>query len=299
MRFGLIGTGYWARTLHGPGVRAHPDATLAGVWGRDPAKAGVVAAELGSHHYPELDTMLRDVDAVSIAVPPSIQPELAVRAAGHGCHLLLDKPLALDVAAAERVIEAVDSAGVRAAVFFTIRYTANIATWLSGLAPDGWLAARVRMFTSIYEPGNPYAGSAWRREKGALWDIGPHALSVVLPVLGAAESVVAQPGPGDQADLIVQHTSGATSTISLSLTAPAGAQGSDWQLFGSTGTAVMPKPGGTPLDAFAHCLSAVTRPSPGGGPCADLALGRDITAVLAAAEGFLGRSPGSAAPVAG
>ena len=43
-----------------------------------------------------------------------------------------------------------------------------------------------------FEPGNPFGESPWRKAKGALWDIGPHALSVLLPVLGPAESVAAQ-----------------------------------------------------------------------------------------------------------
>ena len=35
LRIGLIGTGYWAREVHGEGVRRHPRADLVGVWGRD------------------------------------------------------------------------------------------------------------------------------------------------------------------------------------------------------------------------------------------------------------------------
>mgnify|MGYP001948023311 CR=1 FL=1 len=37
LRFGLLGTGYWAAETHAAALRAHPGATLAGVWGRDPA----------------------------------------------------------------------------------------------------------------------------------------------------------------------------------------------------------------------------------------------------------------------
>ena len=101
MRFGLIGTGFWARTVHGPGVRDHPGSELAGVWGRDPDRADAASAALGVRRYAELDTMLREVDAVAIAIAPDIQAQLAVRAAQHGCHLLLDKPVALDLAAAD------------------------------------------------------------------------------------------------------------------------------------------------------------------------------------------------------
>ncbi|HET9292278.1 MAG TPA: gfo/Idh/MocA family oxidoreductase, partial [Actinomycetes bacterium] len=36
MRFGLVGTGYWAQEAHATALAAHDDADLVGVWGRDP-----------------------------------------------------------------------------------------------------------------------------------------------------------------------------------------------------------------------------------------------------------------------
>jgi predicted dehydrogenase len=244
--------------------------------------------------------MLRDVDAVAVAVPPDVQARLAVRAAGHGCHLLLDKPVALDLAAADEVAAAAAQAGVRAVVFHTLRYVPEVAQWLAALPPDGWTGASVRWLSSIYEPGSPYAQSVWRQDKGALWDLAPHILSVLLPVLGAAESVVAMPGVGDQTDMIVRHASGATSTISVSLTAPPGTRGTDWQLFGADGTFAMPDSDDDDApEAYAQMVSALLAPSPDAADRADLVLGRDIVAVLAAAQAFLEGAAGGAATVPG
>src|ERR1035438_1568102 len=66
--------------------------------------------------------MFADVDAVAFAVPPDVQAKLAVRAATRGCHLLMDKPVAFTSQDAERVVEAVDRAGVRSLVFLTSRF---------------------------------------------------------------------------------------------------------------------------------------------------------------------------------
>jgi predicted dehydrogenase len=254
VKFGLVGTGYWAREIHAAGVQAHPDSELVGVWGRSPDKAAALAGDLGIRPYATLDELLGEVDAVAMAVPPHAQAEFAVRAAQRGVHLLLDKPLALDVAAADRVVAAVESAGVGAAVFFTMRYTENVALWLDEVAGADWYSARVRIYTSIFEPDSPYAQSVWRQEKGALWDIGPHALSVVIPLLGPVESVIAQSGHGDAVDVGVRHAGGATSLLSLSLTAPEGARGSEWQFLGATSTSTMPAPATTPLEAFVTCV---------------------------------------------
>jgi len=123
---------------------------------------------------------------------------------------------------------------------------------------------------------------------------------VLIPLFGAAESVVAMAGVGDQADLIVRHASGATSTISVSLTAPPGARGFDWRIFGAEQTAVMPDSDDDEApEAMAHAVSALIDPAPHAVERADLALGRDIVAVLAAAQEFLDRSPAGAATVPG
>ena len=101
-------------------------------------------------------------------------------------------------------------------------------------------------------------------------------------------------------DLIVRHASGATSTISVSLTAPPGARGSDWRIFGAEQTEVMADYGDEAApEAMAQAVSALTDPSPHAVQRADLSLGRDIVAVLAAAQGFLDRAPSGAATVPG
>src|SRR6185369_10319840 len=118
MRFGLLGTGYWAREVHAAALASHPGVDFVGVWGRDPAKA----AALGVRAYGDIDALLGDVDAVAIALPPDVQADLALRAARAGKHLLLDKPLALTVAAADAIVAEVDARGLASVIFFTSRF---------------------------------------------------------------------------------------------------------------------------------------------------------------------------------
>src|SRR5699024_8181894 len=81
LKFGLLVTGHWAVDTHGPTLAAHPAAVLAGVWGRDFAKAEVLAERCGTTAYKDVDELLADVDAVAIALPPDVQAEQALRAA--------------------------------------------------------------------------------------------------------------------------------------------------------------------------------------------------------------------------
>src|ERR1700684_3179775 len=47
MRFGLVGTGYWAETTHAPALATTPGARLASVWGRDPQGGAGVGGPAG------------------------------------------------------------------------------------------------------------------------------------------------------------------------------------------------------------------------------------------------------------
>jgi len=146
LRFGLIGTGYWAREVHAAGIATHPDARLVGVWGRDPAKVAAVATSYDATPFDDLDAMLETVDAVAFAVPPDVQAALAPQVVAAGCHVLFEKPLAIGVAAADAVLEAVQAAGVASVVFFTQRFVPEREAWLQGLgdclgAEANWLGS--------------------------------------------------------------------------------------------------------------------------------------------------------------
>src|ERR1700709_13446 len=118
MRFAVLGTGFWASEGHGTSRTGPPDAELVGVWGRDLAKAKAVGARFDVPGTDDVDALLADVDAGSFALPPDVQAPLAQRAAAAGKHLLLEKPIALSVDAADRVVDAVSAAGVASVVFF-------------------------------------------------------------------------------------------------------------------------------------------------------------------------------------
>ena len=66
MRFGLVGTGHWARTTHAPAIASTPGTTLRAVWGRDAVAAATLAAEYGATAHDDIDGFLASVDAVAL-----------------------------------------------------------------------------------------------------------------------------------------------------------------------------------------------------------------------------------------
>ncbi|SDK04492.1 Gfo/Idh/MocA family protein [Streptomyces indicus] len=292
LRVGLLGTGPWAARVHGPALAAHPGVTLTGVWGRRPEAAAELAKELGSQAYEEVDALIADVDAIAVALPPDIQAPLAVKAARAGRHLLLDKPVATTVESARELADT--AAGVASVVFFTLRFSAAAAPWIEEQAAvEGWFSGRADWIGSIYAPDNksPYADSPWRRERGALWDVGPHALSVLLPVLGDVTEVTALRGPLDTVHVLLRHASGASSSTALSLTAPEKASGVTAEFRGAQGIAELPAVWGEgPVASYGTAIDALLEAVRTGvpHPC-DVRLGLRVTEILAQAEQALTR----------
>ncbi|GGW15638.1 oxidoreductase [Streptomyces capoamus] len=290
MRIGLLGTGPWARAAHAPALAGHTGVDLVGVWGRRPGAATALAEQYGVAAYADVDALLADVDAVAVALPPSVQAELAVRAARAGRHLLLDKPLALSVAEGRAVTEAVERAGVASVVFFTARFQKEPEAWIEEQAAvPGWFTARAQWLGAVFTSDSPFADSPWRREKGALWDVGPHALSVLLPVLGDVRQVVAAVhGPADTVHLVLDHATGASSTLTLSLSAPPAAAGADVELRGEAGVTVLPGSSEGAVPALARAADALVSAVRTGRPhSCDAAFGLRITEILATAQAHL------------
>ena len=287
VRIGLVGTGPWAGMAHGPGLLAAPDVELVGVWGRAPAKARTLATELGVSAYEDFEALLEDVDAVAFAVPPDVQAELALVAANAGRHLLLDKPVAMTVAAAHALRDAATSAGVSSVVLFSDRFADAPRAWFREVrGTPGWRGGWLRSFSSLQETDNPFGSSPWRWDSGALWDTGPHALSTLTAALGPARSLTATGGDGDLVTLVVRHESGATSTAVLTLFAPPAAAGFEAAVWGDSGVSPMPvRRDGSPSDLVAVAAQELVESALSGTPHeVDVTFGARVVELLADAQ---------------
>lgn len=126
IRMAIVGVG-WAGTRQARAVRElGKDVTVECLVDNDPDHLKAKAKELEIRKtYPTIDQALADsrVDAVSICTPHHLHHDLAIRAAECGRHVLCEKPLALNVAEATRMINACHQAGVRLYVAENASYT--------------------------------------------------------------------------------------------------------------------------------------------------------------------------------
>jgi len=286
LRFGLVGTGYWARVTHAPALASTEGVELAAVWGRDPRATAELAAAHGAVPHQEFAAFLAGVDAVAFSVPPDVQAPLAARAARAGKHLLLEKPVALAEAEADSLVEAVEQAGVASVVFFTQRFHPDVRAWLAEIAAlGGWDGGIAVWFGSAGHESSPF-NTPWRRAKGGLWDVGPHLVSLLWASLGPVGSVTADGGRGDVAHLILHHQGGASSTATVTLSAAQATDACDLYLWGDSGRSVAPIGTLQPVTQLRTALAELAANARAGQvshPC-DVGFGRDVGRVLAEAQ---------------
>jgi predicted dehydrogenase len=256
--------------VHAPGLAEHPGTMLSAVWTRRPEAARELAQSHAVTACGSFDELLEQVDAVAFAVPPAVQAELGERAARAGKHLVLEKPVAADLAGAQRLADAVAEAGVVALVMLTLRYALETREWLAGIGDAGGWTGGNAVWLSGALLGDTYGNSAWRMEQGALADIGPHAIDLLDAALGEVTAVRAATRSADDLwHLMFDHAGGATSTAALSLRLPVQPTVAEFSVYGEQGYRTLARRPGAGsesytalLDDFAAMISCGTREHP-------------------------------------
>jgi Oxidoreductase family, NAD-binding Rossmann fold len=122
------------------------------VWAQRPEAARALAEAHGSRVVGSLEELWDVCEAVAFAVPPDVQAELAAVAARAGRHLLLDKPVALTVAAAEELAAVVGEAGVVSQMVLTNRYAPTGRAFLAAAEEFEMVGARCASLSGRGDP---------------------------------------------------------------------------------------------------------------------------------------------------
>ncbi|MET0146733.1 MAG: Gfo/Idh/MocA family oxidoreductase [Ilumatobacteraceae bacterium] len=238
VRVGLVGAGPWATGFTAPLLAAGPACTLSAVWARRPELATALAARHGAIAVGSFDELLAASDAVAFAVPPDVQADLAATAARAGLPVLLDKPIGLELAQAERLADAITASGVVSQLILTNRYLPAMRRFLEGAADLEATAGRATFLGDGAVPGHAFATS-WRLAHGGLLDLGPHVLDALDVALGPIVGVDAVGDPFGVVALTCRHEGGAISQATLSATTPVEPSGLVVELFGPHGRRVL------------------------------------------------------------
>lgn len=195
--FGIVGAGTIAAT-HAQSIAAIPAARLVAVTDVAPRPAAAFAQRHGCAAAPDLDSLLarEDIDVVTVCVPSGLHAEVGVRAAAAGKHLVVEKPIDVSLAAADRLIAAARQAGVLLTVISQHIFDPGVIE-LRRLLDAGALGELVlgEASTKWHRSQGYYDSAAWRGtwalDGGALMNQGIHYADLLRWSMGPVAEVTA------------------------------------------------------------------------------------------------------------
>ena len=176
---GLVGSQF-ITTIHAEALRSVPQAKVLAVMSPTTGHARDFAAKHGiAQHFTDLDAMLAmdEIDMVVVGAPNFTHCEITLKAAQAGKHVVVEKPLCLNLADADRMIAACDQAGVKLMYAEELCFTPKYVR-LKQLLDDGVLGRPV-LFKQSEKHDGPHAAHFWDVERsggGVTMDMGCHAI---------------------------------------------------------------------------------------------------------------------------
>jgi scyllo-inositol 2-dehydrogenase (NADP+) len=185
---GLVGYGLAGATLHAPIIEALPDYRIAAVM--------TSRAEAGARRdrpvvVPDIDALLavEGVDCVVIVTPNELHAAHAEAALRAGKHVVIDKPMAPDLAACDRLIDLARAGGRVLSVYHNRRWDGDF------LALQQIDVGAPALFEACWDRFRPEAAAVWRNEPrpgaGLLWDLGPHMIDQAIRMYGWPDAMAA------------------------------------------------------------------------------------------------------------
>jgi predicted dehydrogenase len=210
LNIGLVGAGFMGRTHSNAYRQVHQffelpsQPVLKAICARNRDSAQMFAEKWG---YESVETDWRklvdrsDIDLIDIASPNDTHAEIAVAAANAGKMVLCEKPLGRNAAESEKMVEAVERAGVRNMVWFNYRRVPAV-TLLKNLIEQGRLGRIFHYRAKFLQDWTissdlPQGGQAlWRLDKsvagsGVTGDLLAHAIDTAMWLNGSIAEVSA------------------------------------------------------------------------------------------------------------
>ena len=192
IRIGVIGAGPIG-TGNAKNLAAHADrAKIVAVADIDPAAGRRLADAHDARLVEDYRQMLDDVDAVVISTPNDCHCEQTLTCAAAGKHLWIEKPMALSVADADRMVQAVEAAGVASMVGFSVRF-GGVVRRMKEVFQGGRLGELVSVWSRRLCFFDPATTREWRldyaRSGGVMSELIVHEIDWIVDLAGEPRAV--------------------------------------------------------------------------------------------------------------
>jgi predicted dehydrogenase len=196
LRLGIVGCGDVAHR-YGRTLAPYPDVPIVAVTDTDSERANAFTREWGGEVLPTLDDLLADrkVDCVVNLTPFEFHADVTARALEAGKHVHTEKPLALDAAEAQRLVELADRTGLRLSCA-PITFMGQAQRAVHRTIEQG-RAGEIRL---VYAEVNHGRIETWHPRPapfyaiGPLFDVGVYPLTILAAFFGPARRVTAWGG---------------------------------------------------------------------------------------------------------
>lgn len=187
LRFAIIGAGAIARAYEAA-FRELKGATVVAVCDTNGAAAQELASRIGCEAYSLLPALLRksNFDAAIVCTPPVTHESITCKVLQSGRHVLCEKPLAITVGSARRMLAVAEHEGMVLTMASKFRYAADVRQareiLLAGEVGD--LVFAENAFTSFVDMSRRWNSDASVSGGGVLIDNGTHAVDILRYFLG-------------------------------------------------------------------------------------------------------------------
>ena len=232
VRFAVVGCGTIGR-FHASAIAQIPDAELRGVYSASRSSAEKFIEEFPAPIFDSYEELLSadDIDAVCLCTPSGYHTEQAVAAMEAGKHVVVEKPMSLCLADADRIIETAEKTGMKVCVISQFRFSETVQEVRRAL-DEGAFGKVVSgsLSMSYYRSHDYYASGKWRGTweldgGGCLMNQGIHGIDVFRYLMGPVKQLTAitktqtrRVEVEDSAAAVLEFESGALGTIQASTT---------------------------------------------------------------------------------
>jgi len=197
--FGVVGAGVIS-SFHIRALQRMDDVEVVSVCDIKEDKVKKIADEFNLNWTTDYDAMLRDprIDVVNVTVPSGLHATLGIKAAAARKHVIIEKPIDINLQKADALIDTCKKNNVTLAVISQMRYYDSVLK-LYDIVTSGKLGKIIQgdAYIKWYRSEEYYRSGEWRGTRkldggGAFMNQGVHYVDLLLSVMGPVEAVTAK-----------------------------------------------------------------------------------------------------------
>jgi predicted dehydrogenase len=228
VRVAIIGCGAITEQNHLPAMASCNDVEPAWFVDSDPTRARAFGARFNAGWSTAISEVPHDIDAALVATPNAQHAPLSIACMEQGYHVMCEKPVTTTAAECAHLRQAQERTGLVLAIAHQIRFMSNVLE-LKRLLSEGRIGAVSGFDLSLgwkfaWRSRTGFYMDQSRAGGGALMDLGPHLLDLVLWLLGgianARMETIYEDGSGDRMDtaatVFLTLDTGAKGTVRVS-----------------------------------------------------------------------------------